>query len=715
MKKPAWRAIIVLLAALAPFVPMLVRGEVPSFRDHRDFFVPLRAATAEALRSGELPLWNALSASGEPWLANPQTGVFYPPAWLVAVLPFEIGYVLFLALHLAIAGLGWRRLIMRWTRDDVATLSACGLILSGPILSLLDVSNSLASLAWMPLVLSFAFDARPRGAARDAAVIAMSFLGGEPLVALVGALLYASVRLLRERRAAVRRVAAVAAFSLLFCAMQLLPFLESLRGSDRSLGLPPEAALANSMAPLDWLRMPVSPLPPGARAMTVTSQRFLLSIFVTPILFLPACALLVLWKRTAFPRRACAGWMVVLASSLFLAAGSHLVITERAYLALGLAVNRFPAKFVPIGVLALVALASIAIEALLREDRRRARLGVIAVLAGASLSLLATSSYSLVTRLHLGAWLLVIVAVLLSPSSRSWVLPIVTLLVVADAIAASRFLLGSQPLMAAVAPYDALLRRDFKVIRLEQLDRRHDAVANRASREAWLDGYLNLRNAQADASTAAPVVDARYQVLLDVALSAPRIDVLDFLGVGYLLTTRHIDAPGYREVGSRDGVRIYERDGASPLVTVWENHVTEPDADAAFNAILNPSHDARRRIVVTGNAPERRADARDGPVGNCRVVATTWRSMRADVNSPRGGIAVVSQRMVSGWSVSVDGMAAEALLVNGIVRGVAVPPGRHSVAWRYAPRSLALGLLLSVTGITVAWITAAHRRGAGFP
>ncbi|MCM2317214.1 MAG: hypothetical protein NDJ92_18875, partial [Thermoanaerobaculia bacterium] len=233
MIRTTWRAIVIALAAVAPFVSTLLRHEIPAFRDHRDYFVPLREVTAEALRGLQLPLWNALNGSGEPWLANPQTGVFYPPAWIVAVFPFELGYVLFLVFHLTLLGIGWRRLMLRWTRDDVATLSACALVLSGPILSILDVSNSLATFAWVPLLLSFAVEAKPGATPRDAATIALCFLGGEPLLAAVGAALYAVVRLARERGAALAATAAVAALSVLLSAVQLLPFLESLQGSDR--------------------------------------------------------------------------------------------------------------------------------------------------------------------------------------------------------------------------------------------------------------------------------------------------------------------------------------------------------------------------------------------------------------------------------------------------------------------------------------------------
>src|SRR4051812_21889420 len=98
--------LLIAVVALLLFSKPLVLGHVPTFRDHSDYFQPLRWFTADELRHGRLPLWNAYSASGEPWLANPQTGVFYPPAWLFVVLPFATAYVLFLALHVMLVGWG---------------------------------------------------------------------------------------------------------------------------------------------------------------------------------------------------------------------------------------------------------------------------------------------------------------------------------------------------------------------------------------------------------------------------------------------------------------------------------------------------------------------------------------------------------------------------------------------------------------------------------
>src|SRR4029453_10707981 len=106
---------ILAAAALLPAViwlwPALFSGRAPSYRDQGDFFYPLKLYTAVRLRAGEIPLWNPLSGTGEPWLANAQSGVFYPPTWLFLLRSPALAAGLFLLLHFAIAAWGARRFL----------------------------------------------------------------------------------------------------------------------------------------------------------------------------------------------------------------------------------------------------------------------------------------------------------------------------------------------------------------------------------------------------------------------------------------------------------------------------------------------------------------------------------------------------------------------------------------------------------------------------
>src|SRR4051812_16926969 len=178
---------VITLLTLVVFARPLLRNEVFSFRDHGDYFQPLRWFTANELQHGRLPLWNVYSASGEPWLANPQTGVFYPPAWLFLALPFATAYMLFLLFHLILLGWGAYLLFARGASPGAAMFGAIVLMLSGPVLSLLDINNNLASLAWIPLVLWCAAERAP---IRGGFALALAFLGGEPFLAGVAAVMY---------------------------------------------------------------------------------------------------------------------------------------------------------------------------------------------------------------------------------------------------------------------------------------------------------------------------------------------------------------------------------------------------------------------------------------------------------------------------------------------------------------------------------------------
>jgi len=113
---------LIVAAALAVFGPAFAKREVFVLRDHSDYFQPMRMYTAQHLRVWRLPLWNPYNGSGEPWMANPQTAVFYPPAWLFLILPFPTAYVAYLFVHSLILGGGAYRLFAR----RAAPLAAVG-------------------------------------------------------------------------------------------------------------------------------------------------------------------------------------------------------------------------------------------------------------------------------------------------------------------------------------------------------------------------------------------------------------------------------------------------------------------------------------------------------------------------------------------------------------------------------------------------------------
>jgi len=487
-------AVIVLLGC-ALFVPALIHHDVFTFRDHTDYFQPLRFYTAEHLSTWKLPLWNPYNASGEPWLANPQTGVFYPPTWLFMAMPFETAYMSYLLLHFVILGLGAYVLFARGSTPGAATAGAVALMLCGPTISLFDVNNNLVTFAWVPLAIWCGLERRPR---LGGVVLALAFLGGEPFFAAIAALLF--VIACREIREIL--IAALLAFGL--SAIQLFPFIELLRASDRRAGLDPSMIFRASMPLRDWLR--IATPPPAFDIMQ--SQHFIPIIYigiVTVVLALVALSL----PRKAWP------WLVLLACSAFVAAGNDVPGGEwiaRAPVTL----FRYPARVVPFGALAVIALAVIGLDRI--------------------------------------------------PKRRAWVDVVVVLVLVIDLVPRTVVLRSVAPLRLDRVPYPAFVGHDLKMIRL--------GGAASLNRGAWIGGYLNLYTRRFDAGTAAPVTSQRYITTLTHEILNVGIDHLDAMGVGWVITDRVLPRSRYILAAEDRGVKAWRSRRALPMARVIEGDGT---------------------------------------------------------------------------------------------------------------------------------------------
>ncbi|HLJ75337.1 MAG TPA: hypothetical protein VKU62_12175 [Thermoanaerobaculia bacterium] len=451
--------VFIALLALAMFARPLVRGEVLTFRDHADYFQPLRYFTAVELRNFRLPLWNPYSASGEPWLANPQTAVFYPPFWIFYLIPFAQAYVIFLLLHVILLGCGAFLLFSRLASPRAAFLGAIALMLCGPTLSMLDIQNNLTTFAWLPVVLWCALS--DVGPIWSAAAIAMSFLAGEPFFAAIGAFVFAGVQTGFSRSGRLKSALTlidVALTSFCLASITLVPFLAMIVGSDRAGAVPSEEVLRDSMPLSDWLRLVI----PGP-----TTQHFI------PILYIGIVpALLAIFAVTAKKSR---WWLLLFAISVVVASGRFLPPIGALLAHLPVNILRYPARVVPLGAFALIALAVIGFDRVGRAP---------------------------------------------------WMFYAAIALTIVDVVPHIAPLLHGAPFNVHAVPYTPNVGRGEKVMRIGQPERGFD-------RAIWISGYLNLFERRFDAWTAAPVVSESYLRAYENALRSP--EALNKMSIGFVL------------------------------------------------------------------------------------------------------------------------------------------------------------------------------------
>ena len=651
------RVIFLALIAALPFLPALIQGHVLVFRDHADYFLPLRQFTLQVLRSGHLPFWNPYNGLGEPWLGNPQTNVFYPPAWLFPFLPLSLAYNLFLWLHLFVAGWSAFRLFRRVGSVDAAWIGAASWMLCGPLLSLLDVENNLLTLAWSPLLIDLAIDrerSRPRRIALIAIVLSLMFLAGEPLLLAVSIVLAFCVTAFARRFAGVLEVGIAGALALALSAVQLLPFLIALGGSDRTAGLDRSLALREGAAPLDWITAVILPINPPSHLLRL-SQGFIPSLYLSPVLVLAAVLSVVGWRKLSPTRKQIVvGCVVLFALATFLASAGRNGWATDLYFALHLQVSRYPARFLPFAAAAVVALGVIGFDVAFPRvtDQRKMRIAGV-----------------------LGVLLLLVAA---RPFFKH----------------ADRASLGSD--LLAHLPQHARFARSLPA---------RQSMAEVDFKRRWSMGYLNLLEPRFDLSTPAPIVDRRFERLHDAALRGDDVRLDQFLTVAGLLSTKDLSGAGMVPVKSDGDVTLWRMPGALPMVTLWSGVLkVRTDADG-LNARLQRHGESVR--TASDIAPELSHESH--LIGSLDPLFRDTNHVEFGFRTPRPVIAVLNHLDAPGWRVTIDGAPAEKLTIDGIFRGVVVPPGEHRIEWDYSPPFFVLSASVSMATllllVVVVWRT----------
>lgn len=189
--RPPRRAVAgALLAGLFLLLPGLMLapvwrlGGLGASEDDILYYYPSRQFLHDTIAAGHAPWLNPWTGLGRPFLADPQSALFYPPTWLCVALPVEWAYPLLLWLHYSFATWGAYRLARSLPMGrGAALLSAIAFAYGGFMLAHRAHFTMQAAAAWTPWVL----------------LAIRRFVAGPP----VG-----------ERRGAVRLIAATAAILL---------------------------------------------------------------------------------------------------------------------------------------------------------------------------------------------------------------------------------------------------------------------------------------------------------------------------------------------------------------------------------------------------------------------------------------------------------------------------------------------------------------------
>jgi hypothetical protein len=167
------------------------------------------------------------------------------------------------------------------------------------------------------------------------------------------------------------------------------------------------------------------------------------------------------------------------------------------------------------------------------------------------------------------------------------------------------------------------------------------------------------------------LIVGRYQALLDRVEALPldqALPILSRMHIGYLVSPRELNLP---IVTRTPGVTIYRNDQVLPRVWI-------APAAADLSAVSE---------IVSGSRIESLTDS-----GN----AVTIRA-----SSPQAGWLILSDTFYPGWRAMIDGAPTEIRLANEAFRAIEFPAGDHTIGFRYEPRSVLIGLIVSLTSLAI--------------
>lgn len=729
--------------AAALLGPGALAGLVPARGDLADFFWPMKAYTAARWAAGSLPLWNPLSGCGEPWLAQLQTGVFYP-----GDLPFRLGGaagpLLALALHLAVASAGMAAWLSDLGTSRAGALAGAAVFAGGgAFLSLAPVYNNFCTAAFLPwLFLGARRAVRGASPALFALAVALAFLGGEPALAAAGACAAALVAFATRgedgaRPAAPARAALRAGGGLVLglglAAAALGPFLVLVTSTGRIAGVTRAEALARPVGRADLADLAVPPAPEATRRAAPGRGGYLATLALGPLPFVLAAAAgagFAARPRLLLALLALAAFGVVLALG---ARGGLVPLLWDGGLARGV---RFPARWFVFAHVALAAAAGAGLDGwrdghlagwprrdgveaeppgktplLLSAALALGALGILAAFAAAERrvpSPAAWASFAAAaaggallwrarepgapSRAHGGALLVLCVALPLPLGARDVFagVPAADLALVPGIV--SDLAPGAAGRVFPVVSDGALLRT--------WLGPAGPADAARRSHAA-LAGYGSLPLGLASAASPSPISNPWRTRLLGAALSGGNAGaLLGLADVRRVVTPFPAAMPGARLDRRAGDVLRYALE--RPLGRVFfAREAAVLDDDSAFRALSDRAFDPEARALLApgaGAVPPPRV-ARSYAVA--KVTKDEPETVAVETATSEAATLVVTRSWDAGWEARLDGAAVPLRRCDLALMAVVVPAGEHALTLAYRPAAFRAGAAVSAASLLV--------------
>jgi hypothetical protein len=172
---------------------------------------------------------------------------------------------------------------------------------------------------------------------------------------------------------------------------------------------------------------------------------------------------------------------------------------------------------------------------------------------------------------------------------------------------------------------------------------------------------------------------------------------LSLMGVEYVVTPRNIDNENFPPV-YRGEVNIFRPPFWLPRTFIARQVRYESSPEQAIDMIRHLGSAIQNTIILEKKIPDRYiTNAHPHDIhSQVSILEYGVNEVIIQAATEKPGILVLTDVFYPGWKAYVDGKPSEIFRVNGLVRGVLLDKGNHTVVFRYLPPTFLAGLILAV-------------------
>lgn len=174
--------------------------------------------------------------------------------------------------------------------------------------------------------------------------------------------------------------------------------------------------------------------------------------------------------------------------------------------------------------------------------------------------------------------------------------------------------------------------------------------------------------------------------------------------------------PHYQPVFSGGGEVVLENRQVLPKAWLVNQVEVLADSKQRMKRLQEPSFDPARMAVVESQPLLPLAASEQPGTVTVQVNRAEWIALTAEIAA--NSLLVLGEKYYDGWQATLNGSAVAIVPVNHILRGVYLPPGKHSVEFRFEPLPFKIGRWLTLGAFALfcllllrEWLSSGTRHG----